>query len=137
MQNYFQLTMTPQQVDAMSALGLAHVGDAVFELLVRSRLCCQGLRRVDHLHKATVSFVAAPAQAALAARLLPHLTQWETALFKRGRNTRVHGVPKNASHAQYAKATGLEALLGGLYLTGSLDRINELFALMMEEPNAL
>lgn len=137
MQNYFQITMSPHQVDGMAALGLAHVGDAVYELLVRSYLCCQGITRADQLHRATVSYVSAPAQAALVQRLLPHLTEWETAIYKRGRNAHVHGIPKNASHAQYARATGLEALLGGLYLSGQHARINELFALMMEEPHAL
>ena len=89
------------------------------------------------LHRATVRYVAAPAQAAFVERILPVLTPEELAYYKRGRNTHVHAVPKNATHAQYAMATGLEALCGALYLLGARDRINELFLLGMEETNAL
>ena len=66
-----------------------------------------------------------------------HLTQAELAQYKRGRNAHVHQVPKNATHEQYAKATGLECLFGALYLAGQLDRLNELFIATMEENHAL
>ena len=120
-----------------SPLALAFVGDGVFELLVRSWLCAHGVAKSGDLHRATVRYVAAPAQAAFVERILPVLTPEELAYYKRGRNTHVHAVPKNATHAQYAMATGLEALCGALYLLGARDRINELFLLGMEETNAL
>ena len=121
----------------ISALGLAHCGDAVFELLVRSFLCASGKALNGNLHRATVDLVCAPAQAARAERMLPLLTEEELAFYKRGRNAHVHQVPKNATYAQYARATGLECLFGALYLTGQLDRLNELFILTMEESHAI
>ena len=137
MQNYFHLNLSKQEIDAVSALGLAHIGDAVFELLVRSWLCSHGQSTSCHLHKATVSYVAAPAQAAFVDKLLPLLTDQERTVYKRGRNSHVHAVPKNATAGQYAKATGLECLLGAMYLAGQTERINELFVTIMEEEHAL
>ena len=120
------------QIDAISNLGLAHIGDGVFELLCRSYLCAQGHTNVLELHKRTVAMVKAPAQAAFAERLLPSLTPEETDYYRRGKNAHVHAVPKGATPAQYAKATGLEALFGALYLAGKTGRINELFRAVME-----
>lgn len=137
MENYFEPMMEKRDVNAISALGLAHLGDGVFELLVRTWLCTHGGEMVKHLHRATVSYVSAPAQAARMDRMLPLLTEEEQAMYRRGRNTHVHMIPKNASHEQYSKATGLECLFGSLYLLGRRDRINELFCLTMEEPHAL
>ena len=137
MEDYFDIQMTPDQLRAVSSIGLAHVGDAVFELLVRSFLCASGKALNGNLHRATVDLVCAPAQAARAERMLPLLTEEELAFYKRGRNAHVHQVPKNATYAQYARATGLECLFGALYLTGQLDRLNELFILTMEESHAI
>ena len=132
MENLFAMTFTPEQVAALSNLGLAHIGDGVFELLCRSYLCAQGHTNVLELHKRTVAMVKAPAQAAFAERLLPSLTPEETDYYRRGKNAHVHAVPKGATPAQYAKATGLEALFGALYLAGKTGRINELFRAVME-----
>ena len=137
MQNYFHLTMDPREINQISALGLAHCGDAGFELLVRSFLCSTGKATTRDLHRLTVSYVNAPAQAARVERMLPLLTEDERAFYRRGRNAHVHAVPKNATHEQYSKATGLECLFGALYLAGKLDRINELFLSTMEDTNAV
>ena len=137
MDNYFSLSMDKREINQISALGLAHCGDAVFELLVRSWLCASGRATAQNLHRATVSYVCAPAQAARMERMLPLLSDEELAQYKRGRNAHVHQVPKNATYAQYARATGLECLFGALYLTGQLDRLNELFILTMEESHAI
>ena len=136
LQDYFSLSMTTRDVNQISALGLAHCGDAVFELMVRSWLCLTGRARVENLHRATVSYVCAPAQAARVDRMLPLLSEAELAYYRRGRNAHVRQIPKNATHEQYSKATGLECLFGALYLAGKLERINELFILTMEEPHA-
>ena len=136
MQNYFVHSMDAKQIGQISALGLAHCGDAVFELLVRSWLCESGREKADGLHQATISYVCAGAQARRADRMLPLLTEEELAQYRRGRNAHVHFIPKNATHQEYSKATGLECLFGALYLEGKLERINELFVLTMEEPNA-
>ena len=137
MENYFEPLMTRAEINQISALGLAHCGDAVFELLVRTWLCSHGGVKVKNLHRETVRYVAAPAQAERVDRMLPLLTEEEMDLYRRGRNAHVHGVPKNATHEQYSKATGLECLFGALYLLGRQDRINELFLLTMEEDHAL
>ena len=121
----------------MSALALAHMGDCVFEILVRTFLCCHGGATNGNLHRETVSYVSAPAQSKFVAQLLPQLTPEETALYKRGRNAHVHGVPKNATPGEYARATGLEALFGALYLMGQEARISELFTPIMEEIYAI
>ncbi len=137
MQELFHPSMTEQELRAISALGLAHMGDCVFELLVRTRLCLSGVAKSEHLHRITVEHVSAPAQAVFADAIQPALTEEELAIYRRGRNAHVHAVPKNATHGQYAKATGLEALLGSLYLSGQLDRIEALFRIGWEAQNAL
>ena len=130
--DYFHLNMDAEQLLNLSSLGLAHLGDSVFEVMVRSWLCLHGKAKAKDLHRATVRYVAAPAQAERVERILPLLTQEEAAVFRRGRNTAPHSVPKAATRAQYQAATGLEALFGWLYLQGRTDRINELFSIMME-----
>ena len=133
MDNYFDVTLTEDELRAISAVGLAHLGDAVYEILVRTWLCAHGKATGKGLHRATVELVCAPAQAAAAEKILPMLTEAEQAVFRRGRNANVQSIPKNASRAQYQQATALEALLGWLYLRGEKGRIEELFAAMMEE----
>ena len=130
--------LTPHEVNALSALALAHLGDAVFELLVRTELCAAGIPKNGKLHRQTVARVCAPAQATFVDRLLPLLTEEETGYYRRGRNAHVHAIPKNATSAEYSKATGLEALFGALYLLGQQERIEALFAAVRkEEQNAV
>ena len=133
MENYFDLRLSADEIRNISSIGLAHLGDAVYELLVRSHLCAVGKATGKGLHRATVELVKAPAQAERAERILPLLTEEELAVFKRGRNANVHTIPHNASRADYLKATALECLIGWLYLRGEKGRINVLFAVMMEE----
>ena len=132
MENYLQLSMTPQQVNAMSSLGLAHIGDGVFELMCRSYLCAKGGHTVKNLHRDSVALVKAPTQAKFAEKLLPHLTEEEQSYYRRGKNAHSHAAPKSATPQEYARATGLETLFGALYLAGKTDRLNELFEIMME-----
>ncbi len=133
MENYFDVKFTQQQVNAISNLGLAHVGDGVYELMCRTHLCAAGDHTVKNLHKDTVSLVKAPAQAAFADKIKSHLTEEECDFYRRGKNAHTHAAPKSASRAEYAKATGLETLFGALYLLGRTQRLNELFAIMMKE----
>ena len=133
MTDYFHLNAAPDTVRAISSLGLAHLGDGVFELMVRSWLCLHGKATSKGLHRATVELVRAESQAEKAERILPLLTEEEAAVFRRGRNAHVKSVPGHATRAQYGEATALEALLGWLYLKGRRDRINALFRAMMEE----
>ena len=137
MENYFQMNFTSQQVNAISNLGLAHMGDCVFEILCRGYLCSKGGKTVGNLHKDTINMVKASSQAKFVEKLLPLLTEEELSYYRRGKNSHVHAVPKSCTPAEYAKATGLEALFGALYLLGRTQRINELFKTVMEGPHGL
>ena len=133
MENYFEMNFTRQQINAISNLGLAHMGDCVFEILCRAYLCAQGDKTVKNLHKDTIQMVKATSQAQFVDKLLPHLNEEELAWYRRGKNSHVHAVPKSCTPAEYAKATGLEALFGALYLSGQKDRLNELFHIGIKE----
>ena len=131
--NYFEPHLTPDELRAISAIGLAHMGDAVYETLVRTWLCVHGKATGKELHRATIALVCAQKQAELAQRVLPQLTEEEMAVYKRGRNANVHAMPRSATPAQYHAATGLECLMGWLYLRGDKERAEQLFRAMMEE----
>lgn len=131
--DYFHLNLPREELLNLSSLGLAHLGDSVFEVMVRSWLCLHGKAKAKDLHRATVRYVAAPAQAAMSQKILPILTEEEQDVFRRGRNTAPHSVPKAASRGEYQTATALEALFGWLYLQGRTERLNQLFSTMMEE----
>ena len=133
MTNYFDMRLPEDEIRAISSIGLAHLGDGVYELLVRSYLCKHGKATGKGLHRAAVELVKAPAQAVRADKIMDMLTPEELAVFKRGRNANVNSIPPRASRSDYLKATALECLLGYLYLHGATERINTLFAAMMEE----
>ena len=117
----------------ISIQGLAHLGDAVFELMVRTWLCTTGTSKAKNLHNKAVSFVSAKAQAAAADKLLLILNDEETAIFKRGRNIHAGAVPKASTHEEYHAATGMEVLFGYLYICGNTERLNELFKSIIGE----
>lgn len=131
--DYFSPDIQTQDINNISMLGLAHVGDAVYELLTRTMLCARGHSSVSELHRLTVARVNAPAQARAAAKLLPVLSEEELGVYRRGRNTKVNSVPHNADIGQYHAATGIEALFGWLYLHNRKQRISELFDLIIAE----
>lgn len=118
---------------AYSPLALAFLGDSVFEMMVRERLLGLANRPAGQLHALAVEQVRAEAQAKGVQALLPHLTQEEERIYKRGRNAHTGHLPKNANRAQYQAATGLEALFGYLYLDGQDDRLHELFSRIVSE----
>ena len=119
--------------NGLSPLNLAFVGDAVYEILVRESLVCNANRPVNDLHNESVKYVSAGAQTEAFEKIKGVLTESELALFKRGRNAKVGHSPKSATDAQYHTATGVEALIGYLYLTEQNERIKELFALIMDD----
>lgn len=133
MDNYFEPKADAATLQGISTLGLAHLGDAVYEILVRTWLCVHGKATGKGLHRATVALVCAPEQARRVETILDRLTEEELAVFRRGRNANVHSIPQHASRKQYQEATALEALFGYLYLSGQKERINTLFNWMMEE----
>ena len=132
MENYFKMDLTEAEVNAISNLGLAHMGDCVFEILCRGYLCAKGGKNVGNLHRDTINLVKAQSQAKFADKLLDLLTEEELAYYRRGKNSHVHAVPKSCTPAEYAKATGVEALFGALYLLGRTERLNVLFKTVMD-----
>lgn len=132
MEDLFQMKLTEAQVNEIPNLSLALVGDGVYELMCRTHLCAGGDRKLLNLHRDTVEMVKAPAQAKFADKLLPHLTEAERAFYRRGKNAHTHAAPKAATRQEYQKATGLECLFGALYLMGQTQRLNELFAVIIE-----
>ena len=131
--DYFKPDMTQAQINQISMLGLAHIGDGVYELMTRAALCEEGHTAVAELHQLATRRVNAPAQAAAVEKLLPALSEEEVAIYRRGRNAHVNSVPRAANIGQYHAATGLEALFGWLYLQGKCERLNELFRLIQSQ----
>jgi len=124
-----------EELHKISVQGLAHIGDAVYELMIRTWLCMTGTTTAKGLHDRAVAFVSAKAQAAAAERILPVLDEDETVILKRGRNTHVNSVPKGSTHEQYHMATGVETLFGYLYISGKTERMNEIFEKIIEGNN--
>ena len=122
--------LSKEEARMKSPLEMAYLGDTIYDLFVRRMLLERGLN-VRAAHKEAVKLVNARAQAGFAQRLAGLLEEEETLIYKRGRNAHPHhAAPKAASVAEYAEATGLEALCGYLYLTGNLGRLNELLQLL-------
>lgn len=109
-----------------SPLALAYIGDAVYELVIRTYVVEEGNRQVNRMHKESTTYVKAGAQARLIERLESRLTEEELAVYKRGRNAKSYTSAKNATIQDYRMATGFEALIGYLYLTDQWERILEL-----------
>jgi len=128
----FREQLTLAEVNVLPTLTLAHIGDAVYELLARGDAVHSGACKVAEAHRRTVRLVAAPAQARAAEAILPLLDDGERAFFLRGRNTRVHSVPQHATLRDYTRATGLETLFGALYLMGRAARVQALWEAMQE-----
>lgn len=122
-------------VNNLSPLTLAFMGDTVFDLFVRERLICQANRPVNKLHNLASKTVNAASQAEAVKKIMDILTEEEQAVFRRGRNTHTNHKAKNATEGDYHYATGFEALFGYLYLKGNIERLRELFDIITEEEN--
>ncbi len=110
---------------------LAFIGDSVYDILVREYLINEAIRPVGELNSRKVKLVNCESQAKAVERLMHVLTETEISVYKRGRNAFTKHTPKNAEVADYHAATGLEALFGYLYLDGEIERINELFNIII------
>ena len=128
----FAPALSAAEVGALSTLALAHIGDGVYELMMRTALAVSGTTAAHDLHRETVHRVNAPAQAKAAAHLFEHLTEDEQVVFRRGRNAKVNSVPQHADVSEYHAATALEALFGWLWLQGRTERLRELFQMVTE-----
>ena len=120
-------------VNSLSPLTLAFMGDTVFDMFVRERLICQANRPVNKLHNLASKTVNAASQAEAVKKIMDILTEEETAVFRRGRNCHTNHKAKNATEGDYHYATGFEALFGYLYLKGNMERLRELFNMIAEE----
>lgn len=120
------LVLQPVDVRTYSPLVLAYIGDAVYELLIRTKVINHGSMQVNKMHKKSASLVRAGAQAELIHVLEEELTEEEESVYKRGRNARSATTAKHATMIEYRRATGFEALIGHLYLTGQYERLFEL-----------
>lgn len=118
--------MSKEHAKAVSPLSLAFVGDSVYSLVVRTKLTSSGDFKSGELTKATIAMVCAEAQSQLMKTLLDRLTEDEMGVYKRARNAKMHNFPSHATITEYREATGFEALIGYLYLSGQTERIKEL-----------
>ena len=114
-----------------SPLTLAYLGDSVLELWVKEHFVRKANQQVQKYHKEVTGVVSAVSQAAFLVSIEESLTEEETAVYHRGRNASVHSKAKNATMAEYKKATGFEALLGYLYLSGQVERLEELICQLL------
>ena len=128
-----KLTKAKCDVNMLSPLNLAFIGDTVFDLFVRERLVCEANRPVNKLHNKAASMVKASAQAKAVERIRDRLTEQEQSVIRRGRNAHTNHKAKNMSEADYHLAPGLEALFGYLYLKGETERLNEIFEMITQE----
>lgn len=112
-----------RDIRSYSPLTLAYIGDAVYDMIIRTAVVEGANRPAGELHRITVKYVSAGAQAQIVQALMEELTEDERAVYRRGKNAKPHTTAKNASHADYMKATGFEAVVGYLYLTGDFRRI--------------
>ena len=119
-----------------SPLVLAYVGDAVYEIMIRTKVVNGGNVQVNKLHKMSASLVKAETQAKMILALQEELTEEEIAVYKRGRNAKSFSMAKNASMKDYRMATGFEALVGYLYLTERMERLAELVSHGLEKIGA-
>jgi ribonuclease-3 family protein len=122
-------SMTPAQIASLNPLSLAFIGDAVYEVFIRTFLLTEGPDRSVHkLHMQSTDYVKAHAQSDIVHRILPTLTDEEQDIIRKGRNSKSGYVPKNADVVEYRIATGFEALIGFLYLSGRISRLMEILA---------
>jgi len=133
MKNYFDIDLSSDEIMNISSLGLAYIGDAVYELITRLYLCQNGAKFAGNMHEAAIARVSAHSQAKAFKIIESRLTEDEIAIYMRGRNAHPKSTPKNVSRSEYHCATGFEALFGYLYITKQTDRINELYDLINNE----
>lgn len=121
-----RLNLKKVDIRTYSPLSLAYIGDSVYDLVIRSYVVSLGNTSSNNMHRMTVRYVSAPAQAKIIDGLLSRLTDEEITVYKRGKNSKPHTMAKNATQSEYLKATGFEALIGFLYLSEKGERLMDL-----------
>ena len=127
-----QFNIKAQDIRTYSPLTLAYIGDAIFDVIIRSILVNKGNTAVNKLHTRASSIVKAPTQAKIVAAVMDELTEDEKDIYRRGRNSKPHTKAKNATTMDYLEATGFEAVMGFLYLSGNMERALDLIKLGAE-----
>lgn len=125
--------LTEKELRGYSSLGLAYIGDCIFELFVRTMVVTKGNGKANHYHQKTIGYVNAAAQTEMMEIIKPLLTDEEKAVFRRGKNAKSLSPAKNQSSHDYHIATGFEALMGYLYLSGQMERLEELIRICLSE----
>jgi len=128
---YSLASLSESKVRELPALNLAYIGDTVYDLYIRSFLVKNNMGTVERLHRLASGAVNARAQSKAAQILSPLFTERESEIFRNGKNAKSIP-PKNMSREDYSRATGLEAVIGYLYLTGDADRAAELFRIIID-----
>lgn len=122
----------PFDVNGLSPLVWAYIGDGVFEVFIRTLLVTEGKQKLADIHQTAVKYVNSSAQSALIRAIEPFLHDDEREIVKKGRNTKSN-IPRNADMCDYRYSTGLEALIGYLYLTGKSTRLSEIFGMIADK----
>lgn len=117
------LGLESNDIKSYSPLALAYIGDAIFDLVIRSKIIGKGNAPVNKMHNLATKYVSAKAQSFIVTELEDYFTEKEKDYYRRGKNTKVHTVAKNATLTEYRSATGFEAVLGYLYLTDQTERL--------------
>ena len=126
------MQIQPIEVKSIPPLLLAYIGDAVYELAVRQHLLRSGVVKMDQLHTAAVSYVNAGRQSQLVEEIAPLLTPEQREVYRHGRNAKSGHQPPHATVGQYRRATGLEALIGYLHLTGDQAQLDRIFSVLFQ-----
>lgn len=127
MEEFIKIERTPEEVNLMSPLTWAYIGDCVYELYIRTKLVNETNLKPHNLHVEAIKYVKAKAQAELLEKIMDKLTEEEQDIVRRTRNTQNHHLPKNSNVTEYMYATAFEGLIGYLYLTKQEERLKEIF----------
>lgn len=131
--NFFNLkNLTEKEARKENSQKLAFIGDAVYSLYVRNKVVLNNSCKTNELHKLTSNVVKACGQSEFVEDILQYLNEFEMEVYKRARNYKTANIAKNAKVNDYKRATGLEAIIGYLYLCGNIERINEIFRFMKD-----
>lgn len=132
MEDLIERAKSPEEINMLSPLTWAYVGDCIYELYIRTNLVNKTKLKPHKLHIETIKYVKAKAQADILKRIEENLTEKELEIVRRGRNAENHHLPKNADPADYMYSTAFEGLIGYLYLTKQDERLKEIFKMCKE-----
>ena len=133
MEEFIKIERNPEDVNLMSPLTWAYVGDCVYELYIRTKLINETNLKPHNLHIESIKYVKAKAQAEILEKLMEHLNEEEKDIVRRTRNTQNHHLPKNSNVTEYMYSTAFEGLIGYLYLTKQNKRLDEIFNIILEQ----